>query len=277
MEPLHQPGDIIAQRYRIITALGQGGSGTTYQAENLETEQRVALKALSMQQVTDGKVLELFEREACVLAHISHPAIPCYLEYFHVDTSENRCFYIAQQLAEGESLAVLVQNGWYPDETEVRFIAIQLLEVLVYLHQLNPPVIHRDIKPQNVIRQSDGKVFLVDFGAVKNSYQTTFVKGGTVVGTFGYMAPEQFQGKAVPTTDLYSLGAMLVFLLTHRSPSDLPTTRLKINFRSQVKISEEFANWLDQMIEPAVEDRFPSAEVALDTLRGEQLITARQS
>ena len=219
--------------------------------------------------------MQLFEREARVLAQLNHPAIPRYLEYFHVDTPQDRSFYIAQQLAPGQSLALLVQKGWRTSEEEVRRIAIQILEILVYLHELTPSVIHRDIKPQNIIRHSDGQVFLVDFGAVQDTYYSTFMRGSTVVGTYGYMAPEQFRGQAVLSTDLYGLGATLLFLLTHRSPTDLPTDRLKIDFRSRVQISEEFADWLEKMLEPDVEDRFGSAKEALAVLRGKRKVTTR--
>ena len=275
MELLHESGEIIAQRYRFLGQLGQGGSGTTYLAEDLRHSQRVALKALSLQRMTDWKMMELFEREARVLAKLDHPAIPRYLEYFHIDTPQNRSFYIAQQLAEGQSLATLVQNGWRANEALVRRIAKQILEILVYLHELTPPVIHRDIKPQNIIWNTDGQVFLVDFGAVQDTYYNTFMRGSTVVGTYGYMAPEQFRGQAVPTTDLYGLGATLLFLLTHRSPADLPTDRLKIDFRSHVQISQEFADWLEKMLEPDVEDRFGSAKEALAMLRSKRIVTTR--
>jgi ankyrin repeat protein len=275
MELLHESGELIAQRYRIVGTLGQGGSGTTYQAEDSQTSQPVALKALSLHRMSDWKMMELFEREAHVLAQLNHPAIPRYLEYFHVDTSQDRFFYIAQQLAPGQSLAALVESGWHATEKEVRHLAIQILEILVYLHELAPPVIHRDIKPQNIIRRDDGQVFLVDFGAVQDTYYSTFMRGSTVVGTYGYMAPEQFRGQAVPVTDLYGLGATLLFLLTHRSPADLPQDRLKIDFRSRVQISADFADWLEKMLEPDVEERFSSAKDALAVLRGKRRVAGK--
>ena len=274
MELLHQSGEIIAEKYRILDILGQGASGTTYLAQDLKSGKRVALKALSLRRMNDWKMIELFEREARILAQLNHPAIPRYIEYFYVDTSVDRSFYITQQLAEGKSLAALVQSGWRTSEKEVRRIAIQILEILVYLHELKPPVIHRDIKPQNIIRREDGQVFLVDFGAVQDTYYNTFMRGSTVVGTYGYMAPEQFRGQAVPATDLYGLGATLLFLLTHRSPADLPTDRLKINFRYRVQISEAFADWLEKMLEPDVEDRFASAKEALEVLQGKRMVAA---
>lgn len=275
MELLHQSGEIIASRYRILNTIGSGGTGTTYLAIDLQNDQQVALKALSLHMLTDWKKIELFEREARTLAQLNHAGIPRYLDYFQVDTPEDRSFYIAQQLAEGKSLAALAESGWRTDENEVRDIASQILEILAYLHSLKPPVTHRDIKPQNIIRREDGQVFLVDFGAVQNTYYNTFMRGSTVVGTYGYMAPEQFRGQAVPATDLYGLGATVLFLLTHRSPADLPLDGLQIDFRSHVGISEEFAGWLEKMLEPDVGDRFSSAKEALAVWRGERVMATQ--
>ncbi|PSN77310.1 serine/threonine protein kinase [filamentous cyanobacterium CCP4] len=256
--------EIIDDRYRILRPLGQGSSGTTYAAEVLATGQTIALKALSLRGLQDWKKIELFEREARILKSLSHPAIPQYIDFFQVDTADNRWFYLAQDLADGTSLADWVEAGGRVDEAEARRIAAAVLEVLVYLHGLNPPVIHRDIKPQNIIRRDDGHIYLVDFGAVQAVY--CHGQGSTVVGTYGYMAPEQFRGQAVPATDLYGLGATLLFLLTHQSPADLPQERLRINFRPYVSVSDAFADWLDQLIDPLVEDRFASAQVALTAL-----------
>jgi serine/threonine protein kinase len=273
MEPLHRPGDIIANRYRIIHVLGQGGIGITYAAENIQTGERVALKAVSLRRMDDFKVLELFEREVRILAQLNHPAIPRYLDYLQVDKRRNRFFYLVQQLAEGQSLDVLVEKGWHPDEAEVKQIATQLLEILIYLQQLTPPVLHRDIKPQNIIRRSDGQVFLVDFGAVQDVYHNTLTGGSTVVGTYGYMAPEQFRGQGVLATDLYGLGATLIYLLARKAPADLPQRKLKIDFRPHVRVTKQFADWLERMIEPVPEDRFLSAEEALAVLLGEKKFT----
>jgi hypothetical protein len=266
MQPVHAVNDVIDDRYRLVRELGRGGTGVTYMAESLETGQRVALKELSLKGLKDWKQVELFEREARTLEGLDHPAIPDYVDYFQVDTADNRLFYLAQEIAEGTSLADLVEAGWRADEAEARHIAESVLQVLDYLHTLNPPVIHRDIKPQNIIRREDGHIYLVDFGAVQTVYRDTLSQGSTVVGTYGYMAPEQFRGQAVPATDLYGLGATLLFLLTHQSPADLPQKRLRIDFRPYISVSEDFASWLDQMIDPLVEDRFASAREALKAL-----------
>jgi len=115
------------------------------------------------------------------------------------------------------------------------------------LHQLDPPFIHRDLKPENLIRAENGIIYLLDFGAVRERYQNELTQGSTGVGTYGYMAPEPFRGRTVPVTDLYSLKATLLYLLTHGSPAEFPQDTLKIDFRSQVKISEAFVGWLERL------------------------------
>ena len=267
MSILHQPGDIIQHKYRVIDVLGKGSSGITYRVEDIATQQQIALKALSLHRLKDWKQVELFEREASVLAKLEHPGIPEYLDYFQIDTPNDRAFYIAQAIAPEKSLAEWVETGWRTREIEVKQIAEQVLLILVYLHSLDPPVIHRDIKPDNIIRDRRGNIYLVDFGAVQNTYHNTLMQGSTVVGTYGYMSPEQFRGKAVPATDLYSLGATLLYLLTHRSPAELPQDTLKLDFRASVNISEEFGDWLDKILEPSLEYRYTSAKEALAVLQ----------
>jgi serine/threonine protein kinase len=254
-------------QYQIRGILGEGGSGITYRAKIVGTDRLVALKELSLQQMTDWKALELFEREAQVLAKLDHPAIPKYIDYFAIDTPQNRSFYIVQELAPGKTLAAWLKTGWRCKEAEVKNIAAQLLEILIYLQGLYPPVVHRDLKPSNILRTAEGKISLVDFGAVQQTYHNTFMRGSTVVGTFGYMAPEQFRGQALPATDLYGLGATILSLLTNRSPAELAAEELKINFRSQIQVSDGFADWLEKMLEPDIANRFTSATAALTELK----------
>jgi eukaryotic-like serine/threonine-protein kinase len=260
----------IHSRYQIIDILGQGGVGITYRARDLSNNEIVAVKALSLRKAKDWKAIELFEREAKVLAELNYPAIPKYIDYFQVDTDQDQQFYIVQSIAPGDSLANLVEKGWNPTVDEVKNIASQILEILIYLHTLIPAVIHRDIKPQNLIRSSDGQISLVDFGAVQDTYHHTVTGGSTVVGTYGYMAPEQFRGQAYFSTDLYGLGATILYLLTRKDPGTLPQRNLKIDFWTYVSIPPKFATWLDRMLEPEVLRRFETADRALAVLQGQQ-------
>ncbi|MGK7927277.1 MAG: serine/threonine protein kinase, partial [Spirulina sp.] len=220
-----------------------------------------------LRQARDWKTLELFEREARVLENLNHPFIPNYIDYFQLETRGDTNFYLVQELVEGECLARLLERGWHPKEKEVKDIAIQILEILTYLQELNPPVIHRDIKPQNIIRRQDGVVYLVDFGTVQNVFRNSKSFASTFVGTMGYIPIEQLRGQASFASDLYSLGATLIYLLTRQEPSELPKKNLKIDFKSRVKISSVFKNWLDRLVEPLPEDRFSSAREALSLLK----------
>ena len=271
---------IVAGRYRLEHKLGEGGFGSTWSAIELDTEQRVALKQLDVRRAKDWKSLELFEREAHVLRGLSHPAIPRYFDSFEApdeDGSENACFYLAQALAPGKALVDWIdEDGWRPDNTDLFELASKLLDVLVYLHELHPPVVHRDIKPHNILRDEHGVISLVDFGSVKSSLDEDNGGGSTVVGTFGYMAPEQFRGHADPRTDLYGLGATLIYVMTHREPSALPTKKLAIDIRAVLPSEDEsLLCWLEKLLEPDMDDRFQNAREARDALerisRGEQV------
>ena len=280
---------IIAGRYQTLDKLGQGGSGITYQAQDLDASKQVALKVLSLGYIDDWKKLDYFEREVKILQQLDHPKIPKYIDYFVSDSSNNSYyqitsgesfkdlldqgiqpdkFYLVQELIGGKSFFQLGENGWQAEEAEVKNIARQVLKILVYLQELIPSVTHRDIKPQNLIYNENREVFLVDFGAVQDKVRQTTV-GSSVVGTYGYMAPEQLRGgKTYFSTDLYGLGATLIYLLTGKHPSDLPQKKLKIDFSNQAKISSDFSKWLDKLIEPFPEKRLPSAQIALDVLQG---------
>jgi eukaryotic-like serine/threonine-protein kinase len=261
--------DLIAESYEILELLGEGGIGTTYKAIDRQTNQPVAIKIISLRQISGWKSIDLFQREVRVLKQLNHSAIPKYLGSFERDTENDRFFYIVQALAPGQTLAQQRQQGWQPNESEVQAIAVQILEILIYLQTLTPPIIHRDLKPQNILRDEHGKIYLVDFGAVQDTYRQTVTGGSTVVGTFGYMAPEQFRGQATLATDLYGLGATLIFLLSGKDPIDLPQTEdLKLNVAG-LRLSADFRRWLDRLIEPAAELRFQSAESALLGLQGQ--------
>ena len=268
---LHELGSIVRHpnakhHYQIIDLLGRGGVGITYRATDLNNSRQVALKVVSLRQTKDWKVLELFEREAKVLNRLNHQFIPAYLDYFELETEDDKKFYLVQELVEGKSLANLVADGWHGTELEIREMAIELLNILSYLHSFDPPVIHRDLKPHNIIRHPDGKVYLVDFGAVQDIYRNTVSLGKTFVGTLGYMPLEQLRGDVSPASDLYSLGCTLLFLLAHKSPTDLPQKGLSIDFSKKIRVSRRFEDWLTRILEPIAEDRFQSASAALEAI-----------
>ena len=260
-------GELVQERYRLERALGGGGFGTTWLAEDTTTGQRVALKRLRMDRVDEWKAVELFQREAEVLRGLAHDAIPAYLDAFEVsDASEDLSFFLAQEYIEGRTLEDLVASGdWRPDEGEVRGVLVQVLGILEYLQSRRPPIVHRDLKPSNIIRRPDGRLALIDFGAVKATWDG-LGRQSTVAGTFGYMAPEQLRGQATPATDMYGLGATALFLLSGEDPARLPGDGLSIDFRAALTLSPELAGWLDRALAVSPGDRFSDALQARDAL-----------
>ena len=228
-------GTVVGGCYQLEKILGKGGLGTTYCARDMRNDQQVAIKVVTFKAATAWKALELIERETKVLKNLQHPAIPTYLDAFEDCEGSRQTFYLVQELAPGCSLAQWIEQGWQPSQKESVAIAEQMLEILCYLQSLTPPVIHRDIKPENIIRNEHDEIYLVDFGSIQDTYRHTITGGSTIVGTFGYMAPEQCRGQATLATDLYGLGATLVFLLTGKCPSELPEKKFKIDFRTEVR------------------------------------------
>jgi serine/threonine protein kinase len=218
-------GALIAGRYRLGPRLGKGSQGEIYLARDERAkgaeDREVVVKRL--QPRGTWKSFELFEREAKVLSQLRHAGVPR-----HLATVEEPpgVFNLVMQRAAGENLRDLVARRRL-SETELRDVLVRCLEILDYLHTRTPPVIHRDIKPSNIMRAPDGRCSLVDFGAVLDAARE---KGGsTVVGTFGYIAPEQLHGQAMPPTDLYALGATIVSLAGGIEPEDVPRKGLRMD------------------------------------------------
>ena len=253
---------ILQQRYKIKEKLAQNTGRQTWLAEDisLEPAETVILKFLSFGENFQWQDLKLFEREADILKQLSHPRIPKYRDYFAIKDNNN-WFALVEEYIPGKSLKQLIESKKRFTEDELRIISSQVLEILCYLHTLNPQVIHRDIKPSNLIIGEDKKVYLIDFGAVQDSVAAqgaTF----TVVGTYGYAPIEQFGGRTVPASDLYALGTTLIHLATGIIPADLPQTKTGIQFEDKVSLSDGFIAWIKKLTEIYVEDRFSSAEEA---------------
>jgi serine/threonine protein kinase len=262
--PLHD-ATRLQDRYQLKKRLGANGGKQTWLSEDLTTGAEVTVKALYFGQGMEWQDLKLFEREAQTLKSLSHPRIPCYQDSFWLEQPEGNYFCLVQNYIPGISLAEKVRSGWRLGDAEVEQVAKSILEILVYLHSQSPPVIHRDIKPNNLIWGEDNQVYLVDFGAVQA--EATTGRTMTVVGTYGYMPPEQFGGRTVPASDLYGLGTTLLFLLTGTNPADLPQKDLKIQFQDRVRVGQPLKQWLERMVEPSLDRRFRDAEEALTFLK----------
>ncbi|MGF1497076.1 MAG: serine/threonine protein kinase [Elainellaceae cyanobacterium] len=263
-------GQVLGDRYEIREQLGKKAGRQTLLAWDRQEEQPVVIKLLSFSQEFVWDDLKLFEREAETLRSLSHPCIPRYLDFFEIAQPPAHRFALVQSYAAGKSLDAHLKAGRSFQEADVTQLAAALLEILVYLHGCHPPVIHRDIKPSNILlsdrpNNSVGDVHLVDFGSVQTLAAT---EGGTItiVGTYGYMPPEQFGGRTSPASDLYGLGATLVYLVTGRHPADLPQRHLRLEFEPFADLSPGLMRWLARLVEPSVERRFTSATVALKKL-----------
>src|SRR5690554_4712857 len=190
-------------RYELLDDLG-GGQAATYRARDRESGVEVVLKTLSVRDSDGWKAIELFKREAEVLRALDHPGIPKWLDAFvEQDARGGARFYLIQEHIEGPDLERAVEAGLRVDEQRAREMLVELLEILSYLHAQNPPVIHRDVKPANIILGEDGRLHLVDFGAVGRFLSPR--GGSTIIGSAGYVPVEQLAGRACPASDLYAL------------------------------------------------------------------------
>ena len=212
-------------RFVLLQPIGEGAQGRTFDGVDKREGRAVAIKRFDVRGATSWKDVELAEREARVLQALSHPMLPAYVDHFE----EDGALYLVMEKMEGESLAAIRRRGAPFSEGDVVRLLHDAAKALDYLHGRAPPVIHRDLKPGNVIRRPDGSFAFVDFGAVRDKLRP---KGGsTVVGTFGYMAPEQMQGRALPASDVYAIGATAVSMLTGCEPEELPHRGLAIDVR----------------------------------------------
>jgi serine/threonine protein kinase, bacterial len=278
---------LLKSRYQVLEVLSEtGGFGQTFLAEDTDTPSRRRCVIKKLRPVADTEdfkfVQERFQREAAILERLGEfcDQIPKLHAYF----VENQEFYLVQELIDGLTLRQKVLREGTLDENTVRNLLWSLLNVLEYVHSQN--IIHRDIKPDNIIlRPRDNKLVLIDFGIVKEVLRVGIDGGPTssvlAGGTPGYTAPEQAVGRPAYASDLYSLGATGIYLLTGRSPqqmADLETG--DIAWRQYApQVSSNFAAILNKATESAIRDRYKKvAEMREDlqrVLRGEATIFAQ--
>ncbi|MDZ8184878.1 MAG: serine/threonine-protein kinase [Nostoc sp. ChiSLP02] len=268
---------LLNNRYQVIRTLGSGGFGETFLAEDTQmpSHRRCVIKQLRPIQNNPQiyqLVQERFQREAAILEDLGGTSnqIPSLYAYFQSDGQ----FYLVQEWIEGDTLTAKVQQQGLLSESAVREILINLLSVLEQVH--NQRIIHRDIKPDNIIlRHRDGKAVLIDFGAVRESMGTVVNSQGLptssiVIGTPGYMPSEQAVGRPVYSSDLYSLGMTAIYLLTGKQPQELETdsrTGEIIWHRDALNVSPTLAGVIDRAIAYHPRDRFATAREMLDALQ----------
>jgi serine/threonine protein kinase len=209
-----------------------------------------------------AKALEMFNREAAILYSLDHPRIARVLDHF---IEQGRNYMVLQHIKGKDLRRVVKEDGVQPEAGVVRW-ALEAARLLEYLHGLEPPVVHRDLTPDNLLLENDGSITLIDFGAANSLLGTAT---GTLVGKQSYIPPEQLRGKAVPQSDLYALGCTIYFLLTGTDPEPLSCS-------SPRAINEDVSRELDEIVTrlTALElpDRIGSAPELIEKLarlRGE--------
>ncbi|HTX92149.1 MAG TPA: serine/threonine-protein kinase [Anaerolineales bacterium] len=268
-------GSLLAERYEILRVSGSGSFGVVYAARDTMEEHLVAIKEMPMQSIVDC------ERQAQLRAVLTHPSIPRIFSYFA--TEENS--YLVQQLVLGSDLEAVLEKhfGFLPEKTVLDW-GIQICDVLDYLHT-HPlhAVIFRDLKPNNVMVDDKGRIYLVDFGLARifpprffERPQPLFehLRKGLAIGTEGYSPPEQYEGIVLPQSDLYAAGASLHHLLTRRDPRKEPAFSFdETPVRSiNPEVSEAFEAIIMKCLERDPQKRYPTA----DALRSELKALARQ-
>jgi serine/threonine protein kinase len=252
---------VLQSRWEILSHLGQGGMGTVYMARDLRLANRqCVVKKLRddfFRQEDKEKALLFFQREAFVLSRLQHPNIVHILDYFE----ENGDYFLVMDYVEGENLQQLLQKRSEPFlESEVIPWAVQIVDVLQYLHTHDPPVIYRDLKPSNIMIDSLGRVKLVDFGIARPFQEDS---DNTHVVSAGYSPPEQYWGAADPRSDIYALGATMFFLLTGNEPLALQTSYPR---KFNPRISELVDHFVQRSTAQDVWLRFQSAPEVKEAL-----------
>ena len=258
-----EPGVTLQERYLVLALHGAGGMSSVYRARDLHfpnVTKTVAVKEM-INMATDPAMHEMivrnFEREADLLATLSHPAIPRIYDYFTHDSSS----YLVMEFIEGKDLEAVLRESDEPlAEDQVVKWSIELCDVLDYLHAHKPqPIIFRDVKPSNIMIDDHSSIRLIDFGIARN-----FQPGqkGTMIGTDGYAPPEQYRGEASPAGDIYALGATIHHLLTQRDPrAEPPFSFAERPIRDiNDKVSPELESTINASLSYDPADRFPTAE-----------------
>ncbi len=268
LKPLGE-GAVLIGRYEIVRKIGGGGMGAVYLAtdRNLGKVERAVKEMVqtSIEEEQQNKAIEDFRRESTILSTLDHPAIPTIYDYFY-DETECR-FYLVMKYISGGDLSgrLRAAPGGRIDEMTVTEWAVQVADVLAYLHGLPTTIVYRDLKPSNIMLDGNtGRVMLIDFGIARSINQTQ-EKGVTAVGTMGYAPPELFSGQVEPRSDIYSLGSTMFHLLTGADPQNNPL--LIFDFQKNPRprqinpqISDQMERILMRTVEYNAESRFASAE-----------------
>jgi tRNA A-37 threonylcarbamoyl transferase component Bud32 len=251
-----EPGQVLQDgRLKVVSQLSFGGLSAVYLCQYKERE-LVVLKESVVPQDSDEqlklKATELFEREARLLMRIDHPSIVKVMDCF-VEASRQ---YLLIEYRSGQDLSQFIkQNGAQREEKVLKW-AEEIVDILDYLHNQEPPIVHRDVTPDNLVLDNDGQLVMIDFGAANEFLGNAT---GTLVGKQSFIAPEQFRGHASAQSDLYALGCTLSFLLTAQEPVPLSVTHPR---KIVDTISEDVDEFVADLTAMELENRILSAAAA---------------
>lgn len=260
-------GHVLAGRYHILERLGEGGFAAVYKArdERFQADRVVALKEMSDENLCPSErehALENFHREANLLVQLHHPHLPQVSDFFE----EGGKVYLVMEFVEGKTLEQALDEAHGPlDEAVVMGWALQLCDVLHYLHSRPQPIIFRDLKPSNVMVTCENQLKLIDFG-IARVFKAPASRDTTLLGSQGYAPLEQYgRGQSDPRSDIYALGATLYHLLTGSVPADAPTRRITPQLfalprQLNPRLSEATEQILLMAMDQDPEERFQSAE-----------------
>lgn len=263
---------ILNERYRIQSELGKGSFGVTYLAKDItqQNKPQCVIKKLKLKLSTLGMKKEeaerRFKKEAETLKKLKHDRIPQFWDDFIEDDE----LYLVQEFIDGQDLSKEISPGQRWSQGQVIGLLYDVLETLKFIHQQNPPIIHRDINPRNLIkRKSDRRIVLIDFGAVKEVVTTS--EGETsstiVIGTPDYMPEEQKKGKPSIQSDIYALGMTGFYALTGNLPRRLKYLENScIDWPEEVDTSDSLKGIIDKMVQRKSSDRYATAAEVLDQL-----------
>jgi len=236
-------GSLLDGKYKILNKIGQGGMSIVYLAMNEKANKQWAVKEMRKEKNRNYEVMkQSLITETNLLKELKHPYLPSIADIIENDDT----IIIVMDYVEGRPLSdILLEEGTIEEDKVVDY-AIQLCDVLDYLHSQNPPIIYRDLKPANIMLKPDGKITLIDFGTARK-YNYDSVSDTTCLGTIGYAAPEQFAGETLrqtdARTDIYNLGATMYHLLTGVNPSEPPYELYPIR-----RWDERLSNGLEKII-----------------------------
>lgn len=261
LKPLVAGVTLQDSRYQISRQLGAGGQGFAYLAKDYSTQEELVLKEFVLPIYVDvsarRQALERFEKEARLLAELDHPQVVRLAGFF---VEDHRAYLVLEHI-DGDNLRTIIEERGPLPETEIRALALQMAEILTYLHSLSPPLVHRDFTPDNLILGKDGKLKLIDFNVAQQMETATT---GTVVGKQAYLPPEQFRGQATTASDLYAMGATLYFLSTGRNP--VPISQSKPSADGFI-VSEPLDKLISELTEIEETARPESAQSVLEIIQ----------